>query len=233
MWLVPNHLEYYPVQVPTVVTGFGKSSEVPDDLTTLMELDTDQEIVRGDRTLNVFLERLLTFGPDWTYGSPAEQQRKLDFEEKQRAAAARTEAAQQDKYARMVEELNRNSASPVAAYGTNCIETEDGPFVWATLSQCWKCSHPMLLWEARGPRPGKRFVTVPALKVKSVDRHPYPALGQAAIPHLAIAQTAASGTRGAIRALWAEQSTAILPEPLWLQCELPNQLLPLSPCIPT
>ncbi|MFQ4150282.1 hypothetical protein AAGW05_16605 [Arthrobacter sp. LAPM80] len=35
VWLVPRHLEYSPIQVPVVVAGFGKSSEVPDSLSLI------------------------------------------------------------------------------------------------------------------------------------------------------------------------------------------------------
>ncbi|NMR30917.1 competence protein CoiA [Crystallibacter degradans] len=174
VWLVPQDLEYHPIKIPVVVTGFGKSSEVPDDPSTLLELETEQEVVRGDHDLRRFLERLLTFGPDWAYGAPDEQTRKIAAERKRQETARQAEAAKQAEYTRMIEETNRNSASPEAAYGAHTIQTEDGPFVWATLNQCWKCRHPMLLWEARGPKSGKPFVRVPTLQVKGeVDQKRY------------------------------------------------------------
>jgi hypothetical protein len=163
--VIPRQLEYDPVKVPEVVTGFGKSSAVPEDPAELMALTVTVNFSAKD-TLGGFVDDLLQQGHRWAHGSPDEQAVK-HAREAEREARERDEARRQPEVLEArIEEMNENSAAPVAAFGSHTVFSEDGPFVWATLTQCWSCEHPMLLWNAESARAGVQYLSVPALKVK-------------------------------------------------------------------
>jgi hypothetical protein len=80
--------------------------------------------------------------------------------------AREAEQHQREALEARIEEMNRNSAPPEAAYGAHTVHTDDGPFVLATLSQCWSCEYPVLLPNADSARPGRQHMSAPALEVK-------------------------------------------------------------------
>jgi len=46
------------------------------------------------------------------------------------------------------------------------VSTDTQTFVWGSLTACWSCEEPMLVWDARSPGPGKRWTRVPSVDVK-------------------------------------------------------------------
>ncbi|MHA7146543.1 competence protein CoiA [Arthrobacter sp. TmT3-37] len=146
VWLIPRHLEYSPFEVPVVVTGFGKSSEVPSNPSALMDLQIRQNFHPAEGTLGHFVNQLLMTGSHWSKGSP-DQQRKAADAAARRAAAelkALTENLQRIEQRRA--DTNRLSTSPETRFGAHTVHTTTGPFVWATTTPCWKCDRPMLVW---------------------------------------------------------------------------------------
>lgn len=91
VWLVPRHLEPHPTKAPVVVTGYGKTSTVPADVSELLALPADQDFVKADDTLGAFVEALLRRGHSWKHGSPSEQAAKQKSAAERAAAVAEAE----------------------------------------------------------------------------------------------------------------------------------------------
>ncbi|MFJ6358665.1 competence protein CoiA [Pseudarthrobacter oxydans] len=165
VWIVPRRPEDNLIRVPLVVTGFGKSSEIPAATGRLMDLDVTCDF-REDRTLGTFVDNLLQRGHGWNHGSPNDQaarhKKRTESDARLRDEARRRQEAIDER----IEEMNQDSAAPEAAFGAHTVLTEDGPFIWASLSQCWRCEHPMLLWDAEPSTPGRQYLSVPTLDVK-------------------------------------------------------------------
>jgi hypothetical protein len=165
VWIIPRRLEYSRIEIPIVVTGFGKSSEVPEDAATLMDLEVISEFWDDD-TLGAFVDNLLRRGHRWKHGSPNDQAARHKLVAEREARSRDEESRRREAIEERIEEMNRNSARPEAAFGAHTVFTEDGPFVWATLNQCWNCEHPLLLWNAESALPGRQYSSAPALEVK-------------------------------------------------------------------
>ncbi|MFJ5694573.1 competence protein CoiA [Arthrobacter sp. NPDC093125] len=177
VWIIPRPLDYSPIKIPIVVTGFGKSSEVPEHPAELMNLNAFADFSTAD-TLGLFVDSILERGPGWGYGSPDEQIAAQRREVEREARVREEERRRLESIETRIEEMNSNSASPETAYGAHTVHTEEGPFVWATMTQCWSCEHPLLLWNAQSARPGVQHTSAPplALKrevgVKRYENHP-------------------------------------------------------------
>lgn len=149
VWLVPRRLEYHETKVPVVVTGFGKSSTLPESVSDLLALPAEQDFVHAKDNLGDFVAALLRQGPRWRAGSPEHQaalQKAAADREAARAEAERKrlEAIEQD-----IADMNDRSASPEAAFGQHLIRTPTDTFVWGSLTSCWNCEQPMLVWDTR------------------------------------------------------------------------------------
>lgn len=59
VWLVPRQLEYHQTKVPVVVTGFGKTSTIPEDVSELLDLPAGQDLVKAVDKLGAFVAALL------------------------------------------------------------------------------------------------------------------------------------------------------------------------------
>lgn len=167
VWLVPRALEYSPVELPTVVTGFGKTSKIPENTMDLLDLEIVHNLRLKQGTLGGFVADLLVNGPKGNPGSPQEQQTTKDREQRRLLAIQRSEAERLAKAREAVEVMNRRSVAPGKAFEPHTVHTESGPFVWATLTDCWKCRQQMMVWEARSIRPGEQYAAAPPVSVKS------------------------------------------------------------------
>ncbi|MFQ4150281.1 hypothetical protein AAGW05_16600 [Arthrobacter sp. LAPM80] len=65
-----------------------------------------------------------------------------------------------------MEKTNRSSVAPEKAFEPHTVHTEFSPFVWATLTDCWKCTCQMVLWEASNGHSGAQYSSAPPLNVK-------------------------------------------------------------------
>ncbi|WP_349033899.1 competence protein CoiA family protein [Pseudarthrobacter sp. SORGH_AS 212] len=149
VWLIPRQLESSQTIVPVVVTGFGKTSDVPDDVSALLALPANQNLVYADNNLGAFVEALLRRGPSWIHGSPQDQA------DTQKAAAEAADAAaaagrrKQEAIEQAIVAMNDRSASPELAFGPHVVHTHTDTYVWGSLTCCWNCEEPMLVWDAR------------------------------------------------------------------------------------
>lgn len=166
VWLVPRQLEYHPTKVPLVVTGYGKTSTIPDDVSELLALPADQDFVKADGKLGAFVEALLRRGHSWKHGSPNDQAAKQKAAAELAAAAAEAERKKLEAFDQSVAEMNDRSASPESAFGSHTIRADSDTFTWGSLTTCWKCEEPMLVWDARGPGFRKKWTRVPDIHVK-------------------------------------------------------------------
>jgi len=178
VWLVPRQLEWNRIKVPEVVTGFGKTTDVPGDLAALMNLPATQSFVSGVETLGTFIDVLLTRGARWPIGSPTRQKLRMEAEERQAERDRQAAADQQEEFKRRIEETNRRCTAPEKAFGVHTVRIAGGPYIWATLMECWSCKFPSMVWDATTPRPGQRhsLETVPDVKpkvgLKRFENHP-------------------------------------------------------------
>lgn len=165
VWVVPRQLEYDPIEVPVVVTGFGKSSDVPANPTELLQLEARSSLSDA-KILGDFVDSILTYPPHWPKGSPEDQLARLRKAEEREQRERQEAELKRRQIEERIAEMNRNSAAPETAYGAHTVHTDGGPFVWATLTQCWSCEHPMMLWEAKEGGTSVQHSVAPPLEVK-------------------------------------------------------------------
>jgi hypothetical protein len=166
VWLVPRPLEGGPIAVPAVVTGFGKTSDIPEDVGQLLRTDVEQDVIQPAENLTAFIRMLLLRGPHWPLGSPAQQSEARQAEEERRIAQLKADDAKRAAFELAVQQTNEGSAPASSAFGPYQVPTESDIFIWATLNACWKCEEPMLVWTARSPGQGKRWTWVPKVQVR-------------------------------------------------------------------
>lgn len=133
----------------------------------LLDLEITHNLALPQGILGDFVADLLNNGPQGNPGSPQEQQENLDKERKRRIAEQRADAERLAKAQEAVERTNRGSVAPEKAFGPYTVHTEAGPFVWATLTDCWKCRQQMMVWQARSIRPGEQYSSAPPVSVKA------------------------------------------------------------------
>lgn len=182
VWLVPRELEPHRVAVPTVVTGFGKTSLLPDDPKELLHLEVEDRAGRspiGGIWLEEFVRVLLTNGDEWPHGSPTEQRATLEAAERAAAENQRRQEQAASELRDRFEELNRLSAPASAAFGDHVVSAGGQAAVFATVTACYKCRQPMLVWAARSPGIDKVWPKVPTspklrieFKDKRYENHP-------------------------------------------------------------
>ncbi|RAN79350.1 hypothetical protein B5P43_15700 [Bacillus sp. SRB_336] len=177
-WLIPRPLEWNPIRVPEVVTGFMKSSDVPGDFADLMTLVVAQDFVPGAGMLGEFIDALLCKGHQWDRGSPTRQKQRIEAEQRRAEQDRQAAAAKQEEFRRSVEETNARCTAPEKAFGMHTVRVAGGPYIWAALMECWRCGFPSMVWDATTPRPGQRhsLETVPDIKskvgLKRFENHP-------------------------------------------------------------
>ncbi|AOT05772.1 competence protein CoiA family protein [Arthrobacter sp. U41] len=175
VWLIPRQLEYHETKVPVVVTGFGKTSEVPDDPAELLALPADQNFLLTGDSVGAFVEALLRKGHSWIHGTPHAQAEAQRAAEEAAAVAAEAERMKQETIKQQIEAMNDLSASPESAFGHHTVRTRLDVHVWGSLTCCWECEEPMLVWDARTWSWGGGM---PRLQVKSevdqkrLENHP-------------------------------------------------------------
>lgn len=168
VWLVPRPLDYMDLKIPQIVTGFGKSSEVPDTPADLMRHETYQPLTREFSDVRTVIDRMLSRRVTWPHGSPADQERARE-EARRQAEAARVLAQQRDEAARALrqrqaEEERRRFEAETAAFiegampaavtaGQTPVHSPSGSYIWASLIRCRQNGHQVLVWQAQATEP--------------------------------------------------------------------------------
>jgi hypothetical protein len=167
VWIVPDNIDWFRVQVPMIVTGYGKASDPAPLPESLMRLTSYQPILGTRVPVGVAVDAVLHPAFRWSHGTPRHQleeiarldqlKEKVDAEQQARAAqlaeekrlaqeVAALEAAEMD--ARFIE-----SATPPTVSGIRPVLA--GRHIWASVVRCMESGHPMLIWRlTEPPRPG-------------------------------------------------------------------------------
>lgn len=168
VWLVPRSLEYGgAIRLPTVVTRFGKTSDVPNNVTDLLNLEISHNLPTESNLLGKFIRDLLRNGPRWRSGTPKKQQEDWDAEQRRRVQEQLAEVERQTKAKEAVMKMNQRSIAPEKVFQPHTVHTHSGPFVWAALTDCWKCNRQMMVWEAVSTKPGEQYSSAPPVSVKN------------------------------------------------------------------
>ncbi|MHA7191087.1 competence protein CoiA family protein [Arthrobacter sp. MDT2-16] len=86
VWLIARDLEYSEIKVPTLTTGFGKTSDIPDSAVDLLRLPvSSSNLDLRVSGLGAAIRELLERGHNWRHGSPSRQAEKLTVEKDERA----------------------------------------------------------------------------------------------------------------------------------------------------
>lgn len=165
VWVVPENLDWFTVKLPMIVTGFGKTSDLPEAPAELMELTRYQPMFGIMARVAVAVDRVLDPGFSWPHGTP---QHQLEEIARQKEAEATEEAAALERAERLVEDkrVADEAAALVAAermarFITSAAAPDvrdvrpvlAGARIWASVVHCLKAGHPMLIW--RLTEPGK------------------------------------------------------------------------------
>lgn len=164
IWVVPRAPDWRMVRLPVVVSGFGKTSDLPHELMELMSRREFQPLFVATMDVGTAIGRILHPSFRWPYGSP-ENQKQLHLskikaaqaEDERIRAEAEHEAAE---HARMKAEKARllalqrteflQSAVPAAAVAAAPMETA-GMNLWASVVRCPNAAHPVLIWHVGDP----------------------------------------------------------------------------------
>ncbi|WP_159701477.1 competence protein CoiA [Arthrobacter sp. 18067] len=165
VWIVPDNLDWFRIQMPMIVTGFGKTSALPEPPELLMDLAHFQPVFGKRASVGAALDAILAPSFRWPYGTPEHQLDEISKLEEIRAKAA---AEHQDRQARLAEEKGLDeekaklqaeelAARFIASAATPAISAA-GPVraanrIWATEVRCLKAGHPMLIWRLTEPPP--------------------------------------------------------------------------------
>lgn len=180
VWLIPRDLRQGEVRIPTLTTGFGKTSEIPNPAAALLRTSVTSSVFDlSANTLGSVLYELLMRGHRWRYGSP-NRQAELLKEQRERIALERKEAEERRaEFQAAIESMNRRTATAEDAFGRHVIETDDDLYVRAAVTECWHrlCRQPMLIWHAWTPRGHRtRTSTAPDVQsevgLKRLENHP-------------------------------------------------------------
>jgi hypothetical protein len=188
VWVVPDSHDEFRVKLPMIVTGFGKSSDMPEVPAALMELSQYQPILGHLARVGIMVDRVLHDSFRWPHGSPkqqAEEIARLDEQRANDAEIARLKAADQAAAkSRAGLEEARRSAERDALFldRAEAPDVNETPAVaaamniWASKVRCVTSGHPMLIW---------RLIEPPV----RIDLRPYRP-GPESFPHVSAPVTA-------------------------------------------
>lgn len=163
VWVIPDNLDWFRVKLPMIVTGFGKTSQLPERPAVLMDAVTYQPMAQDMTSVGVVVDKILHPLFRWAHGTPRKQEENWALQESQRAqnaVAANMKAAAELAAKRIADEeaVRRNaerdalflqraeapdiSGAPAAAAGMN---------IWASVVHCVANGHRMLIWRLLEP----------------------------------------------------------------------------------
>lgn len=163
VWVVPDNLDWFRVKLPMIVTGFGKSSTLPEMPAALMDAIAYQPMINNMARVGVVVDQVLHPSFRWTHGTPRQQKEEFARQEMNRAkdaAAADLKAAAGLEAKRLADEesvrrnAERDALFVVRAAAPDISErpaVAAGMNIWASIVQCVRLGHPMLIWRLLEP----------------------------------------------------------------------------------
>lgn len=163
VWVVPDNHDEFRVKLPMIVTGFGKTSDLPEAPAKLMDRARYQPVLGKSGHVGRAVDAVLHPSFRWSYGTPKHQLEEIARPAEIRAKAA-TEHLEKVKQDEEAKRLAAENAAAVAAEVTARFvdaaatpEITDAPPVlssrriWASEVRCMKSGHPMLIWLVTEP----------------------------------------------------------------------------------
>lgn len=165
VWIVPDNLDWFRVQMPMIVTGFGKTSALPGPPEMLMDRAHFQPMFGKRASVGAALDAILAPSFRWPYGTPEHQLDEISKLEEMKAKAA---AENQERQARLAEEKRLDdekakleaeelAARFIASAATPAIGAARPVLaakrIWASEVRCLAAGHPMLIWRLTEPTP--------------------------------------------------------------------------------
>ncbi len=171
VWVVPQQVYWRELELPVIVTGFGKSSDLPQAPSDLMGRQEYQPLHRKATSVGACVDYVLHPSFTWEPGSPHHQrQRRLAEAEaaRQRAAAtaaiglvrskeaARKAAAQwkvkQQQELVAAEEAAKFVRLAMPAHAiTSGLPIVNGVRTWGSVVSCPNSQHSVLIWRLTNP----------------------------------------------------------------------------------
>lgn len=158
VWVVPDNLDWFRVRMPMIVTGFGKTSDLPETPGLLMDLAHDQPLVGKRASVGAAVDAVLDLAFHWPHGTPRRQLDEMAKLEQMKADAA----AEKQAWAGEAAELRRlaeaeraarfvtGAAAPEASAAAPVLAAKR---IWASEVHCLDAGHPFLIWRATKPAP--------------------------------------------------------------------------------
>lgn len=163
VWVVPKDFDWFRVQLPMIVTGFGKTSDLPGDPAELMELLDHQPLIGKMARSGAIVDAVLQPRFKWPHGTPRHQWdtiQRLEAERAEAGEAARVKAAQEAKARQLVgqEEVQRK-AEKDSLFAVQAVAPDVGAVpavkagmnVWGSIVRCSGSGHPFLIWRLLEP----------------------------------------------------------------------------------
>lgn len=178
VWVVPDNFDSFRVKLPMIITGFGKTSDLPGTPSALMDLAGYQPLLLNIGLVGRTVDAILHPSFSWRYGTPKYQLEDISNREKACAQAkAEDEAraareaeekhlAEQESTRKAIEEASRFAGSATAPDVRGVRPLLAGIRIWACAVRCLKSGHPMLIWRLTEPTP-ERAAAEPMWRPKS------------------------------------------------------------------
>lgn len=171
VWVVPQQVHWRELKLPVIVTGFSKSSDLPEAPSGLMGHQEYQPLQRKATSVGACVDYVLHPSFRWEPGSPHHQrQRRLEEAEaaRQRAeAGASTEVARSDEATRkaaaqwrITQEQELEVAEEAAKFVrlampphaiTSGLPIVTGVRTWGSVVSCPNSQHAVLIWRLTNP----------------------------------------------------------------------------------
>lgn len=174
VWIVPDSIDWFRVQMPMIVTGFGKTSALPATPGSLMDLTHYQPMFGKSARVDAAVDAVLHPAFSWPYGTPKHQleeiarleQMKLEEIARLEQMKAKAAAEEEERAAQLAEKkrlADEKAALEAAKLEASFIESATAPTVrgarpvlarkriWASAVRCMEAGHPTLIWRLTEP----------------------------------------------------------------------------------
>ncbi|WP_139007022.1 competence protein CoiA [Arthrobacter crystallopoietes] len=172
VWVVPDNLDWFRVRIPMIVTGFGKTSDLPKSPGALMDLSRYQPMFGERGSVGAAVDAVLHPAFRWPHGTPRHQLEEIARLEQMEAKAAAEKQEREEQAAELRRLAEDKAALAAAELAAQFITSAAAPAVggarpvlagkriWASEVRCVEASHPMLIWRLTEQAP-KRASTDP------------------------------------------------------------------------
>lgn len=154
VWITPHEMPNFP-KLPTIKTGFRKTSPLPESPEELL-----QEITKGSAGFSSIGDQILfCLRTDWVGGDvrqQREQRAKVEQEEQARAsrqleAEAEEQRRRSARQHQLATQYARSAFSPSSAHPGSSFPKRNQYSLWVAGIHCHRCKQPCYVWSAQHP----------------------------------------------------------------------------------